>query len=96
MEGRRYFSKRVKRRGPRAQHVDRLGFSQLTPRQQEIVLMIGRGLRSDEIAEKLGLTLHTINFHRKNIAGILGLDSEWAMVRYAVLVGMAEAAPDPD
>jgi DNA-binding NarL/FixJ family response regulator len=67
-----------------------MGFSQLTPRQQEIVRMIGRGLKGEEIAEQLGLTLHTVKFHRKNIARMLGLESEWAMVRYALLVTMAE------
>jgi DNA-binding NarL/FixJ family response regulator len=88
--GRRYVSRRIRRRGPRGNAVDRMGFSQLTPRQQEIVRMIGRGFKGEEIAEQLGLTLHTVRFHRKNIARLLGLESEWAMVRYAILVGMAE------
>jgi DNA-binding NarL/FixJ family response regulator len=90
LAGRRYVSRRAKRRGPRGPTVDRMGFMQLTPRQQEIVGMIGRGLTSEEIAERLGLTLHTVHFHRKNIARILGLETEWAMVRYAILVGLAE------
>jgi DNA-binding NarL/FixJ family response regulator len=88
--GRRYVSRRIRRRGPRGNAVDQMGFSQLTPRQQDIVRMIGRGLKGEEIAEQLGLTLHTVRFHRKNIARILGLESEWAMVRYAILVGMAQ------
>jgi DNA-binding NarL/FixJ family response regulator len=90
VSGRRYVSRRVRRRAPRGNAVDRMGFSQLTPRQQEIVRMIGRGLKGEEIAEQLGLTLHTVRFHRKNIARQLGLESEWAMLRYAMLVGMAE------
>jgi DNA-binding NarL/FixJ family response regulator len=90
MAGRRYVSRRINRRGPRGNAVDRMGFSQLTPRQQEIVRMIGRGLTSEEIGEQLGLALNTVRFHRKNIARILGLESEWAMVRYAILVGMTE------
>ncbi|HET6947708.1 MAG TPA: response regulator transcription factor [bacterium] len=88
--GRRYVSRRARRRGPRGQAVDRMGFSQLTPRQQEIVRMIGRGLKGEEIAEQLGLTLHTIRFHRKNIARQLGLEGEWEMLRYAMLVSMAD------
>jgi DNA-binding CsgD family transcriptional regulator len=47
-------------------------------------------LLGEEIDAHLGLTLHTVRFHRKNIARLLGLESEWAMVRYAILVGMAE------
>jgi DNA-binding NarL/FixJ family response regulator len=92
--GRRYVSRRIRRRGPRGNAVDRMGFSQLTPRQQEIVRMIGRGLKGEEIAEQLGLTLNTVRFHRKNIGRLLGLESEWAMVRYAILVGMAEDPTD--
>jgi DNA-binding NarL/FixJ family response regulator len=88
--GRRYVSRRIRRRGPRGNAVDRMGFSQLTPRQQEIVRMIGRGLKGEEIAEQLGLTLNTVRFHRKNIGRLLGLETEWAMVRYAILVEMAE------
>ena len=88
--GRRFVSRRIRRRGPRGNAVDRMGFSQLTPRQQEIVRMIGRGLKGEEIAEQLGLTLNTVRFHRKNIGRLLGLETEWAMVRYAILVEMAE------
>jgi DNA-binding NarL/FixJ family response regulator len=92
--GRRFVSRRIRRRGPRGNAVDRMGFSQLTPRQQEIVRMIGRGLKGEEIAEQLGLTLNTVRFHRKNIGRLLGLETEWAMVRYAILVGMAEDPAD--
>lgn len=88
--GRRYVSPLLNRRIQRGGQVDRLGFGRLTPRQQDIVRMIGRGLRSEEIAAELGLTVHTIRFHRKNIASQLGFDNEWAMVRYAILVEMSE------
>jgi DNA-binding NarL/FixJ family response regulator len=94
--GRRYVSPRVNRRGPRGNAVGWMGFSQLTPRQQEIVRMLGRGLTSEEIAESLGLTVFTVRFHRRNIIRILGLETEWALVRYAILVGMAEAAAEPE
>lgn len=94
MAGRRYVSPRVRRRGHRGSELDHLGFSQLTPRQQEIVRMIGRGLTSEEMAGELGLTVYTVRFHRKNIMRQLGMDSEWAMVRYAILVEMTEDA-DP-
>lgn len=94
MDGRRYVSPRVKRRGHRGSEFDHLGFSRLTPRQQDIVRMIGRGLTSDQMASELGLTLYTVRFHRKSIMRQLGMENEWALVRYAILIGMADE-PDP-
>lgn len=44
----------------------------LTAREYEIFQMIGRGLMSKEIAEKLSVSPHTIQTHRKKIAHKLG------------------------
>jgi DNA-binding NarL/FixJ family response regulator len=93
LDGRRYVSPRLPRRGHRG-GADRLGFDRLTPRQQEIVRMIGQGRTSEDMAATLGLSPHTISFHRKNIRRQLGLDSDWAVLRYAILVGLSEAPPD--
>ena len=41
---------------------------QLSNREQEIMDLIKKGLSSKEIAEKLHLSLHTVNNHRKNMA----------------------------
>ncbi len=95
LQGRRYLSPRLPRRGRQDLEGDRLGFNQLTPRQQEIVRMIGRGLSTEEIAAELGLSAHTVNFHRKNIRRKLGLENDWEMSRYAILVGLSDTPP-PD
>lgn len=95
LQGRRYLSPRLPRRGRQDLEGDRLGFNQLTPRQQEIVHMIGRGLSTEEIAAELGLSAHTVNFHRKNIRRKLGLENDWEMSRYAILVGLSDTPP-PD
>jgi len=89
LEGRRYVSPRLPRRGLQGA-TDRLGFERLTPRQQEIVRMIGQGRTTEDIAATLGLSPHTISFHRKNIRRQLSLDSDWAVLRYAILVGMRD------
>jgi DNA-binding NarL/FixJ family response regulator len=87
LAGRKYVSPAVPRLSNRvsmgAQH---LGLARLTPRQQEIVQMIGAGKTTQEIADKLGLSTHTVSFHRKNIRRTLGIDTEWGLVRYAILV----------
>ncbi len=41
----------------------------LTHREFEIIQMISKGLNSEEIAEKLFISVHTVNTHRRNILG---------------------------
>jgi DNA-binding NarL/FixJ family response regulator len=88
--GRRYLSPLLPRHKYEGSAEDRLGFSRLTPRQQEIVRLIGRGLSTEDIGRKLGISVHTVNFHRKNIRQQLGFDSDWAVLRFAILVELSE------
>ena len=91
--GRRYISPKVPRRTHRGPAADPMGFSRFTPRQQQIVRMIGQGMTSDQMAAALGLSAHTIHFHRKNIRRQIGVHTDWEMVRYAMLVAMSEEPP---
>ena len=90
LAGERFLSARV----PRITH--RVGLdavhaslARLTPRQQTILRLIGKGRTSGEIAAKLGLTESTITFHRQRIRRLLGLTSEWELVRHAILIQVA-------
>ena len=96
LAGRRYVSPNVPRVSNRvSMGASHLGLSRLTPRQQQIVQLIGAGKTSEEIGDALGLSVHTIGFHRTNIRRALGIDSEWGLVRYAILVSVgSEAAGD--
>lgn len=67
-----------------------LGLAQLTPRQRQIVHLIGEGKRTADIAAEIGCTPATISFHRMGIRKALGLDSEFALLRYALLVRLSE------
>ncbi|MBK7907963.1 MAG: response regulator transcription factor [Gemmatimonadetes bacterium] len=72
--------------------------AQLTPRQHEIVQLIAEGLTTPEIAAQLGLSVHTVTFHRGNIRDKLGVDSAMDLMRYAVLLkldGADAAEGDP-
>ncbi len=91
LEGRRYVSPRVPRHTERAP-LDSVhaGLANITPRQQEVVRLIGQGKRSAEIAERLGVTESAITFHRHAIRKALGLDDEWALTRFAILVQLAK------
>jgi DNA-binding NarL/FixJ family response regulator len=94
LDGRRYVSPRLPRRGLHGGALDRMGFDRLTPRQQEIVRMIGQGRTTEEMAAVLGLSPYTVHFHRKNIRRLLGLESDWAVLRYAILVGLSDRPDD--
>jgi DNA-binding NarL/FixJ family response regulator len=95
LAGRRYLSPRVPkfshRVGLDAMHAS---LSRLTPRQQTILKLLGQGKSSAEIGQKLGLSENTITFHRQRIRKMLGLSSEWELVRHAILVHLATAEGD--
>ncbi len=54
----------------------------LTDRQKEILRFIKKGLSTKAISEKLNLSIHTINTHRKNICHKLGITSPNALVKW--------------
>jgi len=97
LAGRRYLSPRVPKLSHRvgldAMHAS---LSRLTPRQQQILALLGQGRTSAEIAAQLGLSENTITFHRQRIRKMLGLSSEWELIHFAILVHLAanaEGAP---
>jgi FixJ family two-component response regulator len=52
-----------------ANHSEQLpkGFEVLTPRESQILRLVVSGLRSQQIADQLGITLRTVKMHRGNI-----------------------------
>ena len=56
----------------------------LSLREQEIITLIAEGLTNGQIAEKLFLSTHTVNTHRKNIMQKLGVKNTASIVMYAV------------
>ena len=89
MAGRRYVARAALRRGATSPGEQGLGLEQLTPRQREIVRLVGDGRSNAEIGELLGLTEKTITFHRTNIRRTLGIANEWGLVRYAMLARLS-------
>jgi len=59
--------------------------SPLTPKEEEVLQLVGNGLTSEQIAQKLKLSKRTIDTHRYRIIGALGLNSVSELIRYAVL-----------
>ena len=56
----------------------------ISKRECEIIVMIAEGNTNTEIADKLFLSSHTINTHRKNIMSKLGVKNTAGIVMYAV------------
>lgn len=59
----------------------------LTEREIEVLTLISEGLTNIQIADKLFLSSHTVNTHRKNIMQKLGVNNTASMVMYAVKSG---------
>ena len=56
----------------------------LTPREIEIIQFLSKGLSSKMIADKLSISDHTVNTHRKNILFKLDLANTAELIKYAV------------
>ena len=56
----------------------------LTRRETEVLRLIAKGHTNSQIAEVLGLSVRTVESHRANLMGKLGLQSRVELVRYAV------------
>lgn len=93
LAGRPYISKRIPIHTQKASWGgSRMGFAQLTARQQAIVRLIGKGHNTEEIAEAIGISPHTVHFHRRNIRRVLGMQTEAEFLRYALLVQLSDEA----
>ena len=62
--------------------------SEFTPREREIILLCLDGLVYKEIAERLGISFHTVNTHKKHIFQKLGINNTMEMVQYALKTGI--------
>lgn len=56
----------------------------VTGREIEIIVAIAEGLSNKLIADKLSLSTHTVNTHRKNIMNKLGVNNTAGVVMFAV------------
>jgi DNA-binding NarL/FixJ family response regulator len=78
--GRTFVSPRVA-----AARLEATAAAQLSPRQAEILQMLGEGLGTKEIAARLGLSSKTVETHRTRLMEALNLRSATELLRYAVL-----------
>lgn len=60
----------------------------LTPREQEVLCLLAQGLPNKAIAQRLGVTEHTVKFHLNAILGKLGAQSRTEAVVLAARLGL--------
>jgi DNA-binding NarL/FixJ family response regulator len=65
-------------------------YETLTPREQEIMVLLAEGCSAKEAAEKLFISPKTVENHRANIMNKLGLHSTLELVRYAARLGLVD------
>ncbi|MET0617912.1 MAG: response regulator transcription factor [Luteibacter sp.] len=61
---------------------------ELTPKQRQVLRLVGKGLRSRQIADQLGLSARTVEAHKYMIMQILGVHSTVELVRRSEDLGL--------
>lgn len=69
---------------------DATGYDTLTPREQEVVILLAEGLSIKQIADRLYISPKTVENHRSNIMHKLGLHSAVEIIRYAARLGLID------
>ncbi|MCC7370908.1 MAG: helix-turn-helix transcriptional regulator [Chloroflexi bacterium] len=67
--------------------------NQLTRREREIAALIGEGMTSRQIAERLIISLRTVDAHAEHIRSKFGLHSRAQIAAWAVDQGIVERPP---
>ncbi|WP_406398640.1 LuxR C-terminal-related transcriptional regulator [Streptomyces sp. NBC_00879] len=70
---------------------ERSPISSLSLRETEIARFVGRGMTNQQVAKRLGLSPHTVNFHLRNIFRKLSISTR---VKLGPLIAQADRRPD--
>ncbi len=79
-----------------ASDIFRQRFAALSPRQKDVALLLVDGLTNTEIAQRLGVTVHTIKAHRAEVMRRMEVDSFAELVSRIQYLYPAEAPPGAD
>jgi two-component system, NarL family, response regulator NreC len=81
------FVHRARKAGERAHNA----FLALTEREREVLSLVAQGFTNQEIADKLIVSVKTVETHRAHIMSKLGLETRAELVRYALREGYLTA-----
>lgn len=98
LDGKKFISARIPKRSFRdGAAIEHPELDRLTPRHLEILRLIGDGKSTGEIAEDLGLSPRTVEFHRSSIRKALGITTEWGLMRFAIMLRVGgDPGADPN
>lgn len=68
----------------------------LSPREREVLQLIAEGKGNQEIANRLCLSVKTVEAHKAHIMRKLGLRNRTELIKYALRQGIIELEPDPE
>jgi DNA-binding NarL/FixJ family response regulator len=74
----------------RAREGDEATADPLTPRELQVLKLIAEAHTSDQIAELLTISRKTVDRHRENLMGKLGMRDRVELTRYAIRRGLVE------
>lgn len=95
--GKHYFSSQVSEvifesmKNGNLPHAAGMGEEKPTTREREIIQLLAEGSSNKEVADKLGISVKTVETHRAAIMRKLGLHSIGELVRYAIRNHIIEA-----
>jgi DNA-binding NarL/FixJ family response regulator len=67
-----------------------VGHEVLTPREQEVVKLVAEAYTTEQIAALLVISPRTVERHRENVLGKLGMRDRVELTRYAIRRGLVE------
>ena len=97
-KGNSYFSPSIARRlNPLNQPRDRKGVlkpraKHLTARESEVLQLVAEGSANKQIAEKLGISIKTVEKHREHLMSKLDIHDTAGLTRYAISSGVIESS----
>ena len=74
-----------------AQTETRKSVAELTPRQREVLQLVGEGKSTKEMATVLNVSVKTVEFHKARLMEQLDLHSTAALIKFAIAEGLASA-----
>lgn len=63
----------------------------LTPREREVLQLIAEGKSNKQVSQELGMSVKTVDSHRRNLMLKLDIHETAGLVRYAIRTGLIDA-----